>query len=385
MKFYCLAILFIVFDAEVVAQTTALADSLYRTGEFDKAINAYSQAGSPEAFLQIARAYNAIGRYDKAKVQYREVLRRDPGRSVARFEFAKLCYRQKNYSSAAGLIDTLLAEFPGNAEYLYYRGLVADALGELPQGGSRPEAFRYFRESIQRDPAHLRARFQLGRLYLTVNEPDSCLMAVDPGLAYYPDDTALLNLKGLALFNEGYHREAIPVFKRLLQLGELKPHLFDKLGNAYLTIGEPDSARIAYRDLLQFREEEARAFLGLARSFHMSQEPDSAAVYTRKAIAAKKPELAAEYELLARLTRQLGDMRGALAYYRKLREERPDDPRVDFEICALIDQTTPDLEAKIEAYEQYLEKWSGYRNYFTQTSRRRLDLLRKEARTKSPN
>lgn len=61
-----------IFLAKINAQYSpiAVADSLYALGNYTLAINEYAKEGLPNAELQIARAYNAIGNYDKALAQY---------------------------------------------------------------------------------------------------------------------------------------------------------------------------------------------------------------------------------------------------------------------------------------------------------------------------
>lgn len=63
-----------------------IADSLYATGNYTKAINTYAKIGSQKSGLQIARAYNAIGNYEKAILQYESTIVKIPELQIARFE-----------------------------------------------------------------------------------------------------------------------------------------------------------------------------------------------------------------------------------------------------------------------------------------------------------
>ena len=97
--------------ATLSAQGTAIADSLFRTGEYSAAINAYAEIGTPAAALQIARAYEANAQYDKALVQYEAVVRADRGRTVARFEFGKLLLRLGRHGAASDTLDNLIRDY----------------------------------------------------------------------------------------------------------------------------------------------------------------------------------------------------------------------------------------------------------------------------------
>ncbi|WP_273565561.1 tetratricopeptide repeat protein [Maribacter halichondriae] len=99
----------------------------------------------------------------------------------------------------------------------------------------------------------------------------------------------MINLKALALFNDYDYEGARPIFEKLLNLGEEKPHVYQKLAYCYYQIWDFEKARDAYRSLLQFPDTEAEVYNGLAQTFHKEKQSDSAAVYYQKAIDAKKP------------------------------------------------------------------------------------------------
>ncbi len=91
------------------------------------------------------------------------------------------------------------------------------------------------------------------------------------------------------MFNDYDYEGARPIFEKLLNLGEEKPHVYQKLAYCYYQIWDFEKARDAYRSLLQFPDTEAEVYNGLAQTFHKEKQSDSAAVYYQKAIDAKKP------------------------------------------------------------------------------------------------
>lgn len=92
-------------------QITA-ADSLYATGNYTRAINAYDKLGTVNAGLQIARAYNAIGNFEKAIAQYRAVLEKDSNLQLAAFELGKLLLKTNKGLAAKGLFERLSVGIP---------------------------------------------------------------------------------------------------------------------------------------------------------------------------------------------------------------------------------------------------------------------------------
>ena len=63
-------------NAEAQSLDSSVADSLYAIGNYTTAINEYAKVASPNAELQIARAYNAIGNYEKAMLQYENIVQK---------------------------------------------------------------------------------------------------------------------------------------------------------------------------------------------------------------------------------------------------------------------------------------------------------------------
>lgn len=108
-----------------------IADSLYATGNYTKAINAYATLGSQKAGMQIARAYNAIGNYEKAIIQYRSVLEKDTKQQLAQFELGKLLLKTNKAIAAQELFEVLIVENPFNPEYHYQLGEAIRARDDL--------------------------------------------------------------------------------------------------------------------------------------------------------------------------------------------------------------------------------------------------------------
>jgi len=102
--------------------TSSITDSLYATGNYTQAINAYAGLGTTNAWIQIARAYNTIGNYEKSVTQYRSVLAADDKQQLAQFELGKLLLKTNKALEAQKLFETLSLENPSNPEYHYQLG-----------------------------------------------------------------------------------------------------------------------------------------------------------------------------------------------------------------------------------------------------------------------
>ncbi len=368
-----LSIYFLFSFLALNAQQTSLeeADSLYALGNYTRAINAYSRAGTLEAALQIARAYNAIGNYDKAVVQYRNVVIKDSSLHIARFELGTLYLKIGEPKNAAALFFDLITEDSDNPEYFYYMG---NALGELQS----KENIQYYKSAVTLDSTHLRSLFQLGKHNVAKGERDLALKYTDMGLQFYQNDVALINLKALAYFNNDEYEKAKPLFERLLELGEYKEHIYNKLAYCYYKNWELEKANETYKALLEFDNARSEAFFGLGNTSWRAKELDSAALYFRKAIDEKRPYLGNEYNALARLARVQDDLKTALEYYRKAYQEDIENPSNYYQLCALADQYYKDPNVKLRYYETFIEKFGKNKTYMSVIAQKRIQALKEE-------
>lgn len=72
------------FKAEAQPSVLVIADSLYQSGNYSKAIGYYQKMGaSVQTKLKIAKAYNHIGNYDKAIDVYEAVVKNNKNLQIA--------------------------------------------------------------------------------------------------------------------------------------------------------------------------------------------------------------------------------------------------------------------------------------------------------------
>lgn len=357
-----------------IAQSSGLsaADSLYALGNYTEAINEYAKDNRTNSNLQIARAYNAIGNYDKAIIQYEDVIANNPSYELPRFELGKLLLKTNKTQEAVYQFYDLIHEGSRNPEYYYYMGTTMIELDSFKEG------IQFLKTAYNLDNEHLRSIFQLGKYYVGQQEKDSVLLYVDKGLDFYPNDVSLINLKALALFNNDEYEKAKILFEKLLDLGEGKPYIYEKLGQCYYRLWEFEKAKSAYSVLLNFEESIPTAYNGLGSVYWKEQKLDSAALFFKKAIKAKKPVLAGEYVALAGLAREQNDLKAALNYYKLAFEEDDTNHMVYYQICTLVDQLYDDPKVKLDQYSSFLEKFGDKKPYFSDVVATRISELKEE-------
>ncbi len=353
-------------------QDLAIADSLYATGNYTKAINYYAKEGSEKGSLQIARAYNSIGNYDKAIVQYESLISKSPELQIARFELGKLYLKTKRFDEGRKLFTSLVSDDANNPEYLYYQG---ESFRELDQGASSLVAYK---KAVTVDSTHLKSLFQLGKHFVITREKGEAVKYLNMGLNFYPDDVSLINLKGLSLYNNDQYEQALPLFERLIELGEKKEFVYTKLAYCYFKVWEFEKAKSTYKHLIAMDEDNEDAYFNLGHVFYKDRQTDSATYYIKKSIEVQKVTFEKEYESLARFARTEEDLNTSLKYYRLAFDEDQTNYRVYYQICALMDQVSNDPKVKLEYYESFIKKFGKKKPYLSDFVLKRISELKQE-------
>ena len=362
------------------AQSThmAVADSIYAIGNYTLAINEYAKESSYNAQLQIARAYNAIGNYDKALAQYENIVQKNKSQELAKYELGRLYIKLKKHAHAKEVFTQLTARNTINPEYFYYLGESLKELNLLPEG------IAAYKHSVEIDSTHLRSLFQLGKYYVLQRERDSVLKYVDKGLYFYENDVSLINLKALANYNDNLLWLALPLFERLVELGEHKEYIYEKMGTSYFAMGKYGKAKEAYENLITFDEENPVALFGLGNAYAKLQELDSAKIYIKKSIEVQKVVLDKEYNALARLAVEQNDLKLAIEYYKKAFREDPAGYLYKYEVCILTDEYYKNPKMSLKCYVEYQEKFGRKKDYFSEFTSKRILKLKEEIHMDTP-
>ena len=355
------------------AQSSALADSLYTIGDYTKAINEYAKVNTPNATLQIARTYNAIRNYDKAILQYEALIKQDSNGQIPKFELGKLYDKTKKAGKSKRIFEDLISENPNNPEYFYYLGNAFMDLDSIPKN------IKIYKKAIAVDSTHLRSIYEVAKYYVAEQERDSVVKYADMGLSFYENDVSIINLKALALYNNDEFKAAIPLFEKMVALGETtKFYIFERLGNAYFKLENADNAIKNYKRSLDIDEENARVLFSLGNTYWKQQQIDSAKAYIKKAIEVQQVILDKEYQALGRIASEQKDYKTAIKHYKLAHEEDPSNVIYYYQICFIADQYYKDPKLKLSYYEQLITTYGGKNDYFTNFAKRRISELKEE-------
>ncbi|MBO0342471.1 MAG: tetratricopeptide repeat protein [Bacteroidota bacterium] len=373
MKKIFVLFLFILFKAGAQTSALTVGDSLYALGNYIAAINEYAKVGDDEkSSLQIARSYHTIGNYDKSIAQYTAILDNNPEFVLARFELGKLLLKTKNYGPALEMFHVLVKSGQKNPEYFYYLGRTYESVKQTDR------ATTAFKTAVEKDSTHLRSLYSLGKYYVGQEIKDSALVYIDKGLRFYENDVAMINLKALAFFNNGQFQLAIPHFERLLDLGEEKPFVYEKLAYCYFRNWEPEKALEAYRKLSSFPNKLSAAYSGLGEVYFEEKELDSAQYYIKKSIEERMASFPQEYASLGRIARLKGQTKKSMDYYVKAWEENKDNYYNYYQVCVLADEYYKDPKTRLNYYEKLLEMYPDLVPFLMERTKNRIKEIREE-------
>lgn len=367
---FCLAVL----KAEAQSSALVVADSLYNLGNYSAAINQYAGINTSEAKLQIARLYNLVRNYDKAIAQYQNYIENNTNNQLAKFELGKLYLKTRKYTKGKDIFEKLVSENSNNPEYYYY---LADAFASLE---AETESIVFYKKAIAIDSTHLRSIFEVTKYHVKLQDRDSVVKYADKGLGFYENDVSLLNLKAIGLFNNDEYKACIPLFEKMVALGEKQSYVFERLGNAYFSLKELKKAKENYKSSLFYDalNPSSKVLFNLGNVFWEEKQLDSAAVYFQEAIDVQIVLFDKEYQALARIASEKKDFKNALKFYKLAHEEDPENVIYFYQVCFVADRYYKDPKVKIGYYEQLTEKYKNQKGYFIQFAERRITELKEE-------
>ena len=158
-----------------------------------------------KAYLDIAQGYHREGQpeeaspyFDKAKKEFKEVIRLDPTFTSAYNNLAVICIDQKkDYAEAIHYLQASLSMFPDYpAGYLNLGVILLNSRQIQP-------AIKNFRKVLELDPKNLLAHYNLGACYLNLNKPEQAEKYLRRGLDYWPNEPKFYDLLELIYRRRG--------------------------------------------------------------------------------------------------------------------------------------------------------------------------------------
>jgi len=161
--------------------------------------------------LEKGQTYLANGNFEKARIEFQNVLQIAPKDVTARFDM--------------GLVDEKL--------------------------NNPREAAQFYQGTIDLDPQHVGARTRLARLYLLSGAPDRALDLIDPAMQSHPDDPELLTVRAAARMQHKDLSGAQTDAERAVQLAPTNEDAVAVLAGLYTSAGAKDKAQALLEQSIQ--------------------------------------------------------------------------------------------------------------------------------------
>ncbi len=350
MKFIVWSLFFLSISSLKAQELKATADDYYVNGNYSKAIETYkSLKNLNPVYDDIAKAYVAIGIYDKAIEYYEKAIKSNNEDLLTRYEFAKLLTRTKKYKKANQLFFNLIVSDSLNPNYHYELGIVLEKQKDST-------ALAQFMEAYQLDNTHQKAIFKIAKQHLMKRDFVSTHTYADKGLESYKNNVELISLKAQAYYHQEYYTHAVVWFNKLLDLGEKSEFIHEKLSLSYAENSEYKEAIYHRKQALKYSPNDANALFVIGSYYQSLNDFERAEDYIKKALLLKDLPLSKEYQRLGIVLNRQKKYAQALKAFQKSLKEDPTNVMTEFYILRTKDEYYADVDSKIKMYEQFISQ-----------------------------
>jgi tetratricopeptide (TPR) repeat protein len=230
--------------------------------------------------------------------------------------------------AAEALYSKVIAADPRNADALNLMGAIAHHHNQLDR------ARGLFERAIACGPDIAEIHFNLGNLLSVAQDVDGARSAYRRAVALKPGFAdAHLNL-GVLLYKADRHEEAVASFRNVVTIAPSEPRGHFNLGQSLLQLSQLEDAEASLKRAVELAPDYLDAHLALATHYDKTGKLEDAITHTRRAIALNPlPEY---YSNLGDLLRRAGDLEAALAALRTALADKPDEPIILHNYCAVL-------------------------------------------------
>ncbi len=309
--------------------------------------------GRKVEFMERGNQLYAQQNYEKARLEYKNVLQIDPKNIEALYQLGQLDEMAQNWRAAAAnyqrvidldatnvaarvrmgrlyllsgvadkalvLADEALAKEPGNADALTLKA------GVLAKQQKLDEAMVIARQVLEKSPGHIEATIMLAGLERVQGHPEEALALLQRGVASDPKHIGIKFVMAEILGQQGDIAQGAQLLRDVIAL---KP---DDLSHrlrlaAYLEAGKDyPQAQLVLREAVAKDDEQARARLALVNFLHQHGTPEQAATQLQ-AFIGKDPKAYALQFAFAAERERAGQSKDAINIYRDVISRAAEEP-----------------------------------------------------------
>ncbi|MGH9805259.1 MAG: tetratricopeptide repeat protein [Candidatus Acidiferrales bacterium] len=204
------------------------------------------------------------------------------------------------------------------------------------QPGRPLDTFAALRAALEKNPADIRARLSLARLYSHAGSYAQAVAELEEALRHSPAHLeASLQLAGLLLEQEAEAR-AVAVLEAARAAHPESAAVLFALGEAQRAMAQPEKSEEYYRAALALELDFAPAWLALGEALAEKPEQGAAALETLEKYCALEPGDPRGHRALGKIRQQLNQLEEAAADFRRALALDPDDAEAHFRLAAVL-------------------------------------------------
>ena len=268
-----------------------------------------------EARYQLARAYEAVGKYELAEKEYQKVKRLNPAQTAIQLDLSRLYNLMKKPDLAIAYAEEHLSADPDSTDALEALGTAYVLQEKLL------DAETFFLRALQKSPEKQSARLELAALYLKQGKPEQAKAVVKEVLIKNQFHVRANYLVADAEIALGRKNEARAIYQKLIAHNADNSIALFKAGILDLELGNTASAeKIAELLVSKFPKQSEGYRL---KGFVLFQRKDFSAAITAFQTANKlQPSVAGHYFLGLSLF-GAGNLESALSQFRTILDRLP--------------------------------------------------------------
>nr|WP_279347003.1 tetratricopeptide repeat protein [Gramella sp. AN32] len=303
---------------------------------------------SDKIHLKLAKLQQEEGNTVKALQNYQKVLKENPGHILTAMDYGELLLKTNKLAEADSLFSHLTSTYPQNASFQYRLGLVK----EKQQDST---AMDYFFKTVGLDSTHQAALYKTAKYQLTHNNEFNAMSLAKTGLKYKPENTSLLSILGQSYTASLQFKKAIPVYEKLVALGEETEFVLQHLAWAYNNTGRKEDAIEVYQKLLKMQPGNSSYYSQIGSIYYKLKDFEKAKLNFHMALNIKDQKLDKEYLNLGFVHKQLENHQLAYTFFNKALEENQFNERAYLEKAIAADNFYEDKQSILDLYVHYFE------------------------------
>ncbi|MFQ5674383.1 MAG: tetratricopeptide repeat protein, partial [bacterium] len=278
--------------------------------------------------LRLADLLGRAGKYDEAIQTYKDILQKDPSRTIAHVQLAKLYLRNEEPEKA---IDEIEKAGPEHFEDEFFLMQIADVYSKL---GDKEKTLQTLEKIVRLDPYNLAYRRKLADAYDWNGESEKARVLYEALLSQSPNDPELLNKVVYLNLKRKRFQESLPFLTKLVELqpGNIRSRIL--LADVYIEIGKKQMATEEFERVLKIQPGNEPVRLRLAELYIWAGDYDRGLNHY-EVLVARHPGSDQYFDRFTGLAYNLDPAR-SIQYYRLRLENNPGNAKLRERFAALF-------------------------------------------------